>query len=75
MAAEFINDSNPDSKVFGVKKMLEVLPRKRRCLKMSFEGFSQKPGVLDCSMQESTKITGLTDENNPENTICLPGLR
>ena len=75
MAATFISDSNPDSDVFEVKKILEVLPRKRRCQKASFEGLSQKMGLLDSSMIESTKITGLTDENNPENTICLPRLQ
>ena len=34
MAAEFISDINPKQDVFEVKKIFEVLPRKRQSLKM-----------------------------------------
>ena len=80
MATEFIIDSDPKQDIFEVKKIFEILPRKPRRARMSFKGCytklnrweqSREP-MSHCSYLESTKITGIADDNNPESTICLP---
>lgn len=39
---------------------------------MSFKGCYSNRNRWEQSYLESTKITGIADDNNPESTICFP---